>query len=321
MSTVAGSFRAGMLVVGMLAAATPVAVAAAGGPGRPGERGAGEEPPVTGPEVAGPEGEGAEGEGLRPADDADRLRLERIALYLEEVEKPRNVYSEGGLKLSAAVVPDSLARRLCAMYLAERKRGRNHDGAAAALAGEVGGLKKLRGRPLVKLVIENPGHELPGRTRRIYTAGEKLPGRAITLAAGKKTLPLAFAEKPENLREASVRIKKFYKVGGQRRIPDPDNPQGFEPLLSKPMKVLVLEKDPATLELLAGKLDVGAAGPLDLRLAGLKKYEGPFAGDEIDLNGGRRWEEITPLSFRLELPPEGVRLPEAVENLVRELDR
>ena len=57
-------------------------------------------------------------------------------------------------------------------------------------------------------------------------------------------------------------------------------------------------------------------GYFQLEIAGLRKFEGPFVDDLIDLNRGRKWDPIESIRTRVDLPPEGTDIPKVLEWLV-----
>jgi hypothetical protein len=264
-----------------------------------------------------------------PAEEAakrDRERLASLETFVKEIDTPRNSYSEGGLTVKASIAPSALAYRAAKEYLAARRPGRSHDDALADLQKMAAGWKPLKGRFLLRLTLENPKYEVGEKSVRIFTFDEKLPGRVLQLTpAGKRPVTLSALGAPAQLRYGEVRIKKFWKLakGPRKRViePDPDDPvpAGFEPKLSEPMAVWILEKRPASAEFTFSAKGLEKTAAFDLRLSELKKYEGPFKKNQIDLNAHRRWEPIAPLGLKVELPPEGTTLPEAIETLLDEI--
>ena len=89
-------------------------------------------------------------------------------------------------------------------------------------------------------------------------------------------------------------------------------------MLSKPMAALLIEEKPVEAELIFKTKIAGTPLPT-LSLANLKKYEGPFDGDQLDLNGGRRWDPVEPLEIELRLPASGLEPPRALLQLVDEV--
>ncbi len=272
---------------------------------------------------AGEEGESAEVAEKAGELKSDERRLKRLEVYLRELETARNRTTRTGLEVSAALMPDAFAHRVCSAYLEHRKEGRLHSDAIDRLSRESREWKSLRGRPMVRVFLKNTEWGASDARRRLFTIGESLPGRVIGLRVDGKSARLAFVAEPENLRLAKVRVKKFYTVTSRRRVtPDPDNsvPPGFKPRLSKPIPVYALEKKPARLDLVARTKGDTKRTRVELLLTRVKQYLGPFRRDQIDLNSGRRWEEIDPVRLELTLPPSGAALPEPLREIIAEID-
>lgn len=252
----------------------------------------------------------------------DERRLKRLELFIKTAETAMASYSEKGLRVKAAVVPDALAYRLTRRYLEERRAGKDDVDAISALASGARTWRHLAGRPLVHVVLANDEFELGKSSRRIFTVAETLPGRALVLLSRKRVVPLVLAEKPANLRTTKVRVRKFWKVKkgrgrrGRRGRRVPGDTSGYEPILSRPIGVHILEKKPAEIDLLPRRKLKGSLAGLTLRIDRFKRYEGPFKSDEIDLNEGRRWDALPAITLRLAPPPEGGSLPPEVRRLV-----
>lgn len=260
----------------------------------------------------------------------DGQRLARIKVFVTDLEQPRSTYRQMDLRVVARIVPDALAYHVAKLYLGARQEGRNHEEAIEAARAGIGDWKRLKERAALFLTIENPDFKISDDERRIFTTTEKLPGRAIVLRGrGKQAIPLAFAEKPDNLRPASVRIKKFWKVRSRESIkrigrqprPRPNDPPGFVPVFSKPIRVALLEEGPARCELLFPAREMKTTAVFAVTIQKFKKYEGPFQKDDLDLNAGRRWEEISPITLKVGLPPEGKAVPEPVQEVLARVQR
>lgn len=257
-----------------------------------------------------------------PEDAGDERNVALIRVFVKDHEKPRNVYSESGLKIGATILPDPFAYRAGKLYLAERDAGRSHADAIEKAAEKLKQAKQTIDLAGLRLLIENPEYKVSDKHRRIYTIQEKIPGKVLTLLAGGKSVELRLADKPANLREANVRIKKFWKLkdGRRKRLrigdPDPDpipvgpKPPNFEPILSKPMSAFVIEKDAVEVHAFFAPKALESAKTFEFRLAAVKKFEGPFEDDLVDLNDGRRWDPIEPITLKLDLPPGGTDVPQ-----------
>lgn len=269
----------------------------------------------------------AEEEKKSAAGPAER-DLALIEVFVKDLEKPRNVHTESGLKFSATLIPDALAYRVGREYVAARQAGKSHEEAFREVVKQAKDWKGLSGQAEVRLVLENSGYQLAGGERRIFTVQEKLPGKALSLRTdARKNVSVLLVAAPRNLRSAQVRVKKFWKVseeGGPRvkvKDPDDDSPPGWEPKLSRPMSALLIEKEPVEMDLLFPPRSLEKVKFLELAVAGLKKYEGPFKKDWIDLNAGRKWEAIPPVALKVELPPEGAKVPAPLQELVNYFKR
>ena len=60
---------------------------------------------------------------------------------------------------------------------------------------------------------------------------------------------------------------------------------------------------------------------LELRLTGVKRYDGPFKKNRIDLNDRRTWNPIRAITIDLDLPPEGKEIPKPLAALVSDVQR
>ncbi|MGH9360545.1 MAG: hypothetical protein ACRD2T_01405 [Thermoanaerobaculia bacterium] len=263
---------------------------------------------------------------------------ERVAVYVQDLEEGKAAGSGDGLKVAAVFAPDAFAYKVAREYLKRRRGGEDHAVAVAGAAGLAQEWKKHQGMAAVVVKIENSNPRPAGRTvqgvakRRIYTLEQPLAGQGLSLIGPReKPIAVKLAEPPANLRAAQLRVKKFWTTAdgqGRRGAYDPDDPSsiGRKPLLSKPFPGLLLEEKPAEVELLCRALpprspreDGGGAAAMRLVLREWKRYEGPFEGDQLDLNGGRRWEAIEPIGLDLRVPPGGLETPRAVAQLVAEV--
>ena len=159
--------------------------------------------------------------------------------------------------------------------------------------------------------------------RRVFTLQKELLQALALLAPDGKRLTARLAEAARNLRSTQLRKKKFWTTAdgrGRAGAYDPDDPAsiGRKPLLSKPFPALLLEDKPAEAELIF-KLKPNKAAMPRLNLSDFYRYEGPFQNDELDLNGGRRWDPIQAITVELRAPPGGLEIPRALEDLVAEV--
>ena len=261
--------------------------------------------------------------------------LEAVSIYLRDIEGTLVETSDAGVKLSAHFAPDAQAWSVVSRYVTLRKEKKAHAAAVEAIAADGEGIRKREGVAAVLLhlekVREKPRNFVPGDVgkRLIFTVDKPLaPGKgqsaagavAMTASDGKAITAWQLAP-TENLREAKLRVKKFWKTAdgkGRKGAYDPNDPDsvGREPLLSKPIVALVLEEKAASAEVL---LKLRGKKPPSLELRELKRYEGPFVDDQIDLNQGRTWEALKPLRLELREPPGGLEVPQTVRDLVLEV--
>jgi hypothetical protein len=251
---------------------------------------------------------------------------ELLLVHVADLEGAASTMSGGGLKLSAAFVPDALAYRAAKEYLRIVEGGLDHASAVRELAGKLAAWKREDGVPMVLLRVENqePRGSGSGSTRRIYTIQKDFTGEAVSIApAGGKPISMRLAAPPKNLRAAQVRVKRFWTTApgyGRKGAADPDDPLsiGRKPKLSKPFSALLIEEKPVEAELLL-KWKPAKGAPLPrIALSCVKRYEGPFEDDLLDLNGGRLWEAIASIEADLRPPPGGFETPQVLKRLIEE---
>ncbi len=257
--------------------------------------------------------------------------LALITTYVSDLEGSAAKGGEGGLKLSAVLLPDARAYRIAKEYLRLRKMGKAHAAVVQEMAVQSPRWNLRRDMAGVWLKIEN-SNPRPGDPRdlvkkqRIFTLQENLAKKAvILLGKGGKRIPLRLAEAPLNLREVQLRVKKFWTTSDRRTrrgAYDPQDPAsiGRVPKLSKPFTALLLEERPAEAELLF-RLKDKKKPPRTLILRGFKQYEGPFRENQLDLNLGRRWDPVDPITVELRLPPGGQAQPSALAGLIQEVNQ
>ena len=276
------------------------------------------------------------GLGADPAPpQATRDPLDVVSIYVRDVESTRVETIDAGVKLSARFAPDAQVWHVASQYVALRKKGSSHDAAVAAVAVDGEALRKrdaasavllhlekLEKRPR-DLVVDDVGKRIVYTLEKALAPGkgQKAEGAVALTAADGKGLTAWQITPAENLRETKIRVKKFWKTAdgkGRKGAYDPGDPDsvGRVPVLSKPFAALVLEEKPAAAEVL---FKLRGKKPPTLELRDLKRYEGPFTEDQIDLNQGRRWETLKPLRIELREPPGGLEVPQAVRDLVREV--
>ena len=271
-------------------------------------------------------------------DDPD---LARIRVFVDDLKKPRNTRKEQGLVVSTAFIPDLLAFEVGRRYVDARDAGLGEREAIDRVIDE---MKKRKGKDLAKrsglrIRLENHDYDLAGAERehvRIFTYQGKFPGGGVRFVglsrrsteSRKVGRPLrgSLLEKPRNFRSAKVRVKKFWKLrkrGARPRRIDPSDPDSRfkDPILSDPIAVRLIEKKPVEFTLKVSKPAADKYTRFELRIKGLKKFEGPFRGDLIDLNAERRWDPIKPLVLPVELPPAGREVPDALLLLTRRIER
>jgi hypothetical protein len=261
--------------------------------------------------------------------DSKKLR-ELLAVHLADLEGAAIQTSGGGLKLTAILVPDALAYQVAKEYLKRRELGEDHQAALKGAAPLLTSSRQREGMAAVLLKIENQTPRPGGLSvsnlarRRVYTLEKPFAGDAVTLLQKGKPVPVRLAEPPRNLRSAQIRVKKFWTTDnarGRQGFYDPDDAAsvGRKPLLSKPSAALLIEEKPVEAELLwKAKLNGSAALPR-LVLSGLKRFEGPFENDQLDLNGGRQWEPVEPLEVSFRPPPGGLEPSRALQKLMDEV--
>jgi hypothetical protein len=269
---------------------------------------------------------------ISPGAEKDPEKIQGlIASYVSDLEGASMTASGGGLKLTAAILPDALAYRIAREYLRLRKAGRDHEAAVRELAVSYPRWKRRLGLAGVWLKMENQKPRIGSsrdlvQKQRIFTLQENFAKKAVVLLNGKKKrIPARLAEAPLNLRVAQLRVKKFWTTSDhntRRRAYDPNDPAsiGRVPKLSKPFPALLLEDRPAEAELLF-KAGDKRGFPQVLYFKQFKIYEGPFKKNLLDLNMGRRWDFIEPIILKLRLPPTGLEQPSALIRLVQEVKK
>lgn len=292
------------------------------GPGKPGE--VAEKP-------AGETEEPAPGKRARPESPEDRERLEALRLRLLEWTENRVVQRLEGLEVRAMLAPDAITYQATLRYLRLRDEGKGHDQAVEALAALLPRWKRLRDRVLLEVTLANPDHRRSKDERRIFTLQESLGRKALVVTDSRgRRLRLGLAGRPSGLRSARVRVKKFWVTadGWTRRTFRPRDPSradpasiGRKPLISKPTPALVLEATPARIDCLLSRTQVRRTGDRRFRVLvrHLKRYEGPFADDIVDLNLDRPWKEIGEVKVSPTLPPAGLEVPPAMARLLEEI--
>ena len=254
--------------------------------------------------------------------NSDNQRIALLKLFLKDLENPRNVFSDNGLKVKAALIPDALSHRICQGYLKARENQLSHEDAVAKLAVDYEKAKRIEGRPLVKLILENPGYTRGKHDRRLFTVRDKIPGKVLTLRQRGRTIPLTLAGKPSGLSSTEVRVKKYWVSARRGDVRESDAPPGRKAKLSKPMPIFLLERGPAELRLLVKKPKaLKSLSKLELRLTGVKRYDGPFKKNRIDLNDRRTWNPIRAITIDLDLPPGGKEIPKPLAALVSDVHR
>lgn len=249
--------------------------------------------------------------------------LSRIRIFVTDVERRRARHVEKGLEMSAFLVPDMLAYRVGKLYVESRMAGRDHLQAIRQASASLEHPERLEERAgvVVRLGNADPG---AGDSQRVFTIEERFPDEVLRLVAGSeerklapRSIPVRLGNRPENLRLASLRIKKFYRLGKRRRV------NRREAVVSRPFRALVLEKKPVAADLVFPRRWLHGLDSFELQVDGIKVYVGPFAGGQLDLNQGRTWESVGRQRLRLDLPPEGLEVPRELQEVVRlvEVDR
>ena len=261
----------------------------------------------------------------RAVDDEERLAALRF--QIEDWRSGALETRHHSLTLETTVLPDAVAFHVVSEYLAHRKTGKDHDAAVALVAEKLPRWKRFEKRALVRLVLTNDRHELSRKNhRRVFTLEKNLEKTGIALRSGKKRLPTKLAGKPSALRLTKLRKKKFWTTRdgatGRGGAKDKDaGSVGRVPLLSKPFAALVLEKDPATIDLIVRPRDLerSRGRKLHLSLERWKRYEGPFKDDVLDLNDHRPWDELEELTAPIRLPAGRFGLRDSTHTLVDEV--
>lgn len=268
-------------------------------------------------------------EGITPENQEDEARLRGIHFALLDWEDAASKVSRHGLEVEVALVPDLLAARAGAAYLAARREGLSHELAVAQVGKSWDDWKRFDGVPAFRFHLSNPGHVRPRERRRIFTLEKNLARDGVLLrdARGRR-LRTELAERPAGLAVRELRVKKFWRTkdGATRRAPpkkgpDADNPAalGREPIISKPFRAALVESDPVGYDLLISPRDAGRSEAFTVTLEHWKRYEGPFAEDLLDLNEDRAWDEIEAIQFRVDPPAGRLEVRPQLRALVGEL--
>ncbi len=260
--------------------------------------------------------------------------VKRLELRLGEWERAAAPLRIDGLTVEGFLAPDALAYKAARTYLDQRKHGYSHDKAAERVARLLPRWKRYRGTSLFVIRMRNTGYRRDADNVQIITQTKNLTRDAILVRdARKRRIATKIAGLPLNLRQAKLRVRKFWVVrdsgdsaisrrqrggvivGGSSRTTR-------EPKLSKPFNALVLEKNPAEIELLAKRatLEKSKSRVFDVELAHWKRYVGPFAANQIDLNEEREWSEIDDLDLAVRLPPAGFRVAPELADFLRSLE-
>lgn len=255
-------------------------------------------------------------------DDAKTLRI--VEVFVRDHQKSRDATVESGLAIGATWIPDRRALEVASGYQEARGEGLGHEEAIEKTAARL--VKSGLTRPVsaVRIELRNTKHSgdvLADTT--IFTLAGKLPGKSLRVLLHEKPrsrrgkpLPVQIDGRPENIRIASLRIQKFYRLSKTGR----PGTNRREPVLSKPFSVGVVEGKPARFELRFTPPErLPEKARLRLYLGGIKTYTGPFRRDILDLNEGRKYEEISPVFLGLRSPPAGREPPPALRRLVEQV--
>jgi hypothetical protein len=280
------------------------------------------------------EGAAAPEDAKPPASEDDARRLDAVELRFKDWDQPRGTLRRDGLKVEAALVPDALVYRAVAHYLSLRQshepgKRLTHDEAVKAVAALLGRWKRYEGASLLVVRLDNEEFKPSKTDRRVFTLDPSSVREAFVLNDARKgRLPVALASNPRNLRQAQLRVKKFWVTmdGLTRRVARDPSPVrdpaaiGRRPQVSKPVPALVLEEKPAELEFVVpSRLVEKAAGlSFDLSLSGWRRYEGPFEADFLDLNENRQWKDLDAFGLALRLPPSGLETSAELKALFAE---
>lgn len=261
----------------------------------------------------------------------DKARIEKIRLRLADWEKSAGVLSLHGLDIKGFLAPDAIAYKAATTYLRLRKSEIAHEEAIRRLSSSLPRWKRYEGQGLFLLRIANPLYKQGDKQNRVFTQAKGLGHETLQIRdARNRRLKGKLAGLPANLRLATLRVKKFWQTGdGITRLVRPGtrdqllrNPGsiGRKAKLSKPFKAWVLESGPAELEVLVRQSQIVGSKSRTFRvsLANWKRYEGPWAGDILDLNESRPWQNLVNLTLEIRLPPGGLAVSDALQALVKE---
>lgn len=264
-------------------------------------------------------------------DAEDLARIERIRLRLADWEKSAGLFSLHGLDLKGFLAPDAVAYKAATTYLRLRGSKLSHKQAIARVASSLPRWKRYDGQGLFLLRIANPGYAQGKQKNRVFTQSKGLGHETLMIRdARNRRLKGKLAGLPSNLRMATLRVKKFWQTGdGVTRLIRPGSREellrnpgsiGRKAKLSKPFKAWVLESGPAELEVLVRKSQIAGSKSRIFRVSfeGWKRYEGPWAGDILDLNESRSWQDAARLVLEIRLPPGGLAVSPALEALLKE---
>jgi hypothetical protein len=276
-----------------------------------------------------PPAEAAPPEGTE-IDEEDAGRLKALVLRREAWENSATLVSPRGLQITGMIVPDALSYKALVAYLERREKGDGHAAAVSRVAALLPRWKRFEKTSLLAIKLSNMKHKLSDAEHRIFTLERPLAEESVVLQdARQRRLRLALAANPENLRLASLRVKKFWTTrdGATRRVRPPGDPGRLDPasigreaMVSKLFPALLLEEKPAQVELLLRRQDLEkAAAGFRLSFLQWKRYEGPFEKNTLDLNQNRVWDEVPDLEMQLELPPAGFTVSPEVEELMAEI--
>jgi len=283
-----------------------------------------EQPPADDPPGAGEPG------GLGPADRGlDDPEVERLTLRLADWEKSAAKVEVEGLAARAFLAPDALAYRAASAFIALRRGGVARDAAIARVRESLDRWKRYDGASLLVVGLENRRFAPSDDSRRVFTLTKNLARESVVVHIGSKgRASTALAGMPLNLPLSTLQIQRFWTTsdGATRRVsPRPRDELvrdpasiGRVPKLSKPFRALVLERDPAEVEILVrrAQLERSRQGAFRVELREWKRYEGPWDRKVLDLNENREWKDIDGVALDVRLPPAGWEVHPDLEALV-----
>ncbi len=251
----------------------------------------------------------------RPISDANAQEvsaLESIRAWLKSAETPAEVASFSDLRTRAFLVRDALAYNVAREYVKERDAGKSHLEAIAELRELTSRWRHFRN--VVELRVVITGSEKPG-SGTIYTIDARsFPARVIGLRAGRKRIAGKLAG-ITNLSVKNIRINKY--LGRKPGLPEfPHIQDPFKPAVSKPFKVLFFDKQTVDVGLLIRKSQIEKVEELEITLANIKTYTGPFKDNRIDVNLGRTWALLPGMKGTFRFKGEDPPLPQALEKVL-----